>query len=457
MTEKFKFSRRGFLKSTTMGVVGAVSTVGAASIPTILTGCSQKESQKKVFDVEILTIPDKAPDGKALKAGLIGCGGRGTGAVVDMMNAASGVELVAIADIFQDKIDACRSNLEKKGIKLADDKCYIGLDGYKKVIDSDIDIVLLCTPPYFRPEHFAYAVEKGKHCFIEKPCAVDAVGARSMLITSKKAEAKGLSVVNGIVRRYQKDVRATLEQVANGAIGEITSGHSVRLGGSLWEKRRQKEWADGEYVFRNWPNFTWLSGDMTTENTIHEIDLMNLFMGNKAPISASATGGRARRGSGNVYDYVSVEYTFENGIRSHAMARQINNCGNEHRVTVYGTKGYTDCFCTIYNYDGTIKWQYQYPDGAPGDGWKGIGEGYVLEHVRLIQAIREGKQVNDTAEHVQATLLGIIAREAAYTGKIITWQEISSADDKLGPKEVTLGKMSEPIDEQAPLPGTAVV
>lgn len=451
MKNDSKLSRRSFLKCSAVGALGS-----AVSVPTILTSCSSEGSKAKgpIIDVEVLEFIDKAPAGKTLKAGLIGCGGRGTGAAINFLEAADDVHIVALGDVFDDKLQACREQLKKeKGIEIADANCFTGFDSYKQVIDLDLDVVLLCAPPYFRPQHFEYAVEKGRHCFLEKPCAVDPVGARQMMITSKRAEAKRLSVINGTVRRNQKDVNATLQQVKNGAIGQIVSGHTVRHGGSLWTKARQPGWSDMEYMLRNWPNFTWLSADMITENFIHEVDLLNLFMGDKRPEKCSAVGGRARRKTGDVYDYFSMEFTYEGGIRAACTSRQIDGCDNEHRVTVYGTEGYTDCFCTIYNLDGTVKWEYQYPDGQKGDGWKGLGEGYVLEHVRLISAIRTDKPVNDTDKHVQSTLMTIMAREAGYTGKILKYDEFRDSALKLGPEVLAMGPVNPPIPEEIKLPG----
>lgn len=216
--------------------------------------------------------------------------------------------------MFPDKLDACRKTLKDKGQEITDENCFLGFDAYQKVIDSGVDVVLLCTPPVFRPMHFEYAIEKGKHCFIEKPCAVDPVGAKRVLVTAKKADQQGLSVISGTIRRSQKDCIETYRRVAEGAIGDIVSAHVTRLGGALWYINRRPEWNDMEYMLRNWVNFCWTSGDLVVEQFVHEIDMMSWFMGDKTPVRAEATGGRQRRVTGDMYDFFSIEYVYDNGL-----------------------------------------------------------------------------------------------------------------------------------------------
>ncbi|MDR2970194.1 MAG: Gfo/Idh/MocA family oxidoreductase, partial [Tannerellaceae bacterium] len=198
MSNPYKFNRRDFFKSSAMGAIGAIS------VPGLLSSCSGTSSQPAgeaaLKDVIVPEILKKAPDGKPLKAGLVGCGGRGSGAAINFLDAGSGLEVTALGDIFQDKLDSCRAMLKEKGQTVADTNCFIGFDAYRQVIDSGVDVVLLCTPPVFRPAHFDYAIEKGKHCFIEKPCAVDPTGAKQMLITAKRADQKGLSIISGTIR-----------------------------------------------------------------------------------------------------------------------------------------------------------------------------------------------------------------------------------------------------------------
>lgn len=449
MKKHEQFSRRGFFKTSAVGALGAIS------VPTIITSCSGGgSSTEKLKDVEVPEILSEAPDGKPLKAGLVGCGGRGTGAAINFIDAGPNLQITALGDVFQDKMDACRSALKDKGQNIADANCFLGFDAYQKVIDSGVDVVLLCTPPVFRPTHFDYAIEKGKHCFIEKPCGVDSVGARQILITGKRATQKNLSVISGTIRRSQKDCIETYRRVAGGAIGEVVSSHVSRLGGALWFVQRQPGWNDMEYMLRNWVNFNWLSGDLVVEQFVHEIDMMSWFTGDRKPVRAEATGGRQRRVTGDMYDFFSIEYVYENGHRAHCTSRQIGGCDNNHSVMVYGTKGYTNCFDTIYNLDGSIAWQYPKPKQEDVDQSMAVPDPFRQEHVRLVTAIRTNKPVNDSEIHSRSTLMAIMGRESAYTGKFITWDEIMASTMKLGPDEFKFAAYPE-FKEEIPIAGVA--
>ena len=267
-----ELNRRNFISKTTLGTAGII---GAASL---LSSCSSSKSKKE--EIQLQELLDQAPDGKVIKAGLVGCGGRGTGAAVNFLDAGPNLQITALGDVFQDKIDNCRAKLkEQKDIEIADENCFVGFDSYEKVIDSGVDLVLLCTPPHFRPAHVEAAVNARKHIFMEKPVAVDPVGARSVLVSAKKAESIGLCMVSGTIRRVQKDYMETQRRVANGEIGEITGANFIRNGGASWYRKRRPEWTDMEYMLRNWMNFCWLSGDHITEQFIHEIDVMSWHMG----------------------------------------------------------------------------------------------------------------------------------------------------------------------------------
>ena len=442
-------SRRSFFKTATYGALGTMS------IPAFLGGCSNSSSkEEKLKEVIVPEILSKAPDGKPLKAGLVGCGDRGTGAATDFLKAGNDLQIIAIGDVFKDKLNSCREILKGKGQNIPDENCFLGFDAYRKVIDSGVDVVLLCTPPVFRPIHFEYAIKSGKHCFIEKPVAVDPAGARQMLIAGKQSVQQNLSVISGTIWRSAKDRIETYRRVAGGAIGKIVSAHVSRMGGALWFKKREKEWSDMEYMLRNWVNFCWTSGDMLAEQFIHEIDQMSWFMGNVHPIRAEATGGRARRVTGDVYDHISVEFLFEEGVRAHCTTRQIGGCDNQNIVMLYGTKGYTNCNNTIYNLDGSVAWEYPYPkEGDTDQSWK-VPDPYVQEHIRLVTAIRTGKLLNDVDIQVQSTLMGIMGREAAYTGKFITWDQILTSNQKLGPETYQFGPVPE-VKEEIPLAGVA--
>ncbi|MFV0417705.1 MAG: Gfo/Idh/MocA family protein [Dysgonomonas sp.] len=447
MKKNENFSRRKFFRNSAIGALGVIS------VPSILTGCSgNAQNDDKLKDVEVPEILKTAPDGKPLKAGLVGCGGRGTGAACNFLDAGSGLQITALGDVFQDKMDACRKTLKDKGQDIPDENCFIGFDAYQKVIDSGVDVVLLCTPPVFRPMHFDYAIEKKKHCFIEKPCAVDPMGAKQILITGKKATQRGLSVISGTIRRSQKDCIETYRRVAGGAIGDIVSAHVSRLGSSLWHIESRPEWTDMEYMLRNWVNFCWMSGDLVAEQFVHEIDMMSWFMGDKRPIRAEATGGRQRRVTGDMYDFFSIEYVYDNGVRTHCTSRQIDGCDNNHSVMIYGTKGYTNCFDTIFNLDGSVAWKYPYPKAEDADQSMVVPDPFVQEHIRLITAIRTNKPINDSEQHVNSTLMAIMGRESAYSGKFITWDQIMASNLKLGPETYEFGPVSG-IKEEIPVVG----
>jgi myo-inositol 2-dehydrogenase / D-chiro-inositol 1-dehydrogenase len=443
---KPELNRRNFLTHT------ALSTAGIIGIGPLLTSCTNNRPTNEKKLPELLA---QAPDGPIIKAGLIGCGARGTGAAINFLEAGPNLQIVALGDVFQDKIDQCRNKLkEEKGVEIADEKCFVGFDSFQKVIDSGVDLVLLCTPPHFRPAHIEAAVNSRKHIFLEKPCAVDPVGARSVLASAKKAEALGLCMVSGTIRRVQKDYMETQRRVFNGEIGEITGANIIRNGGALWYRTRQPKWSDMEYMLRNWVNFCWLSGDHITEQFIHEVDVMNWFVG-KNPVKAMGWGGRHQRVTGDQYDFFSVEYIYDNGMRTHCAARQINGCSGKKVEQINGTKGYADCKGIIYDLNGNEVWKYPMPDEKDSASpWK-VTNPFVQEHINLVTGIRTGKPVNDAEAQVNSTLITIMGRIAAYTGKDVTWEEILNSDIYLGPKTYAFGSVTG-IPEQIPVPGTAM-
>jgi myo-inositol 2-dehydrogenase/D-chiro-inositol 1-dehydrogenase len=424
--------RRTFLASASMAAVG---TIGASGL---LNSCSSSGPSKKAEEKlpELLT---KAPDGKVLKAGLIGCGGRGTGAAVNFIDAGPNLQITALGDMFQDRLDQCREQIKKqRNIEVADDKCFVGFDAYQKVIDSGVDLVLLCTPPHFRPAHMEAAVSAGKHIFMEKPCAVDPVGARSVLVSVERAKEKGLCIVSGTIRRVQKDFMETRRQVMNGMIGDIVSAHIIRNGGSLWVITKKPGWSDMEYMLRNWGNFCWLSGDHIVEQFIHEVDVMNWYLG-KTPVKAMGWGGRQRRVTGDQYDFFSIEYIYDNGMHTHCAARQITGCSNLTKQFIVGTNGFADARGTIFNLKGEEIWKYPKPEeGSTDETWK-VTDPYVQEHINLVTAIRTGNVVNDAEAQVNSTLITIMGRMSAYSGKDVTWEEVMNSDLYLGPKTYAFG------------------
>ena len=445
---KFRMNRRNFFKSSAIGVAGTLT------VPAFFSGCSSPDTAAGKRNVVVPEILPSAPDGRALKAGLVGCGGRGTGAAFNFIAAGKGLQITALGDVFPDRLEACRAALVKAGQQIDEGKCFLGFDAYQKVIDADVDVVLLCTPPVFRPLHFEYAIGKGKHCFIEKPCAVDPVGARQMMALGKRAEQQGLSVISGTIRRSQKDCIETYRRVAEGAIGDIVSAHVSRMGGSLWYKKREPQWDDMEYMLRNWVNFGWTSGDFVVEQFVHEIDQMSWFTGDRKPLRAEATGGRQRRVTGDMYDHMSIEYLYDKGYRAHCTSRQISGCDTQNIIMVYGTRGYTNCTNKIFNLDGSVAWAYPYPKKEDADQSMAVPDPYVQELIRLVTAIRTGKAVNDVDKHVQSTLMAIMGRESAYTGKFVTWEQIMASNQKLGPESFAFGTVAN-IKEEIPVAGVA--
>ena len=408
--------------------LGTIATIGTAGL---LANCSDSRATRNTQKTTSRELLEQAPDGKVLKAGLIGCGGRGTGAAVNFLDAGPNLQIVALGDVFQDQLDKCRQTLKAaRAIDIADEKCFVGFDSFEKVMDSGVDIVLLAAPPHFRPAHVEAAVNAGKHIFQEKPIAVDPVGARSVMESTQKAKQKKLVMVSGTNRRYSKDYIEVHQRVANGEIGEIVSANAVRNGGALWWVERQPEWTDMEYMLRNWGNFAWLSGDHITEQFIHEIDILNWHIG-KNPVKAIGYGGRQRRVSGDQYDHFSIKYEYDGGMQAHATARQISGCENGSVMRITGTKGYADARGGLYTHEGEVIWKVP-GKNDPDQNWK-MNDPRVQEHVDLVTAIRTGNYLNNSEALISSTRMAIMGRMSAYTGKDVTWEEILNSNLRLGP------------------------
>jgi predicted dehydrogenase len=423
-----------------------LGTVAAAGL---LIGCDSKKRT-----LELPPFRDQAPDGQPLKAALVGCGGRGSGAAVNFLNAGPNLKINMLVDVFEDRIASCRKDIkDNTGEEISDDNCITGFDGFKRAVESDADIIILATPPHFRPEHFAAAVEARKHVFLEKPVAVDPVGARSIIASSKKSEALGLVVGTGTQRRHQRDYVATYKQIYEGAIGDILSANCYWNSGQLWYREPQKKWTEMEYMIRDWVNWTWLSGDHIVEQHVHNIDVINWFTGLR-PLKAVGFGARQRRVTGNQYDFFSIDFEYENEIRVHSMCRQITGCTNSVSEYVRGTDGYSNCQNTIYNNDGSIKWQYKYPNDENGKPMTDVKiSPYDQEHIDLVTAIRENKPYTEAENTAISTMAAIMGRISAYPGKETTWEEIMGSNLELGPKEYSLGAVD--VDKEIPVPGTA--
>ena len=441
MSNKSKnIDRRHFLAAT------ALAGVGIAGANAMFASCNRKLGDKELRLPPILSA---APKGRPLRAGLVGAGNRGTGAALNFISAGPDLEIIALADVFQDKIDACRERFERYKRPIPEENCFVGFDAYRKLMAlKEVDVVILATPPRFRPEHFHEAVMQHKHAFLEKPVAVDPVGIRSVIATAKKAESIGMNVVTGTQRRHQQDYIETYKKVANGAIGQITSAKAFWNQNHVWFRTREEGWDDMTYMIRNWNNFCWLSGDHILDQHVHNIDVINWFLG-KQPISAIGFGGRARRITGDQYDFFSIDYDFGNGLSSHSMCRQIDNCANKTGELVVGTEGYTNCQNTIWNSDGSVKWKFEYPKDENGQQTRKVKiPPYVQEQMHLVAAIRTGQYVNEAETTALSTLAAIMGRTAAYTGKKIIWDEIFTSDMDLAPKEIKFG----PVDMKFPVP-----
>ena len=439
-----KTSRRRFLENT--AAIGAIGAIGASQL---ISACSSGEKTRAVV---LPTILDTAPDGQPLKAGVIGCGGRGTGAAFNFLNAGPNLSITAVADLFQDRVDKFRKKLkEEKDVELNDANCFVGFDAYKKLLETDVDVVILATPPYFRPVQFQASVEARKHVFMEKPMAVDPVGTRAVMAASRQAEAAGLCVVTGTQRRHSWNYNNVFAHVKSGAMGEIVSSNVYWNQSKLWHREKQSGWTEMEYMIRDWVNWTWLSGDHIVEQHFHNIDVSNWFVG-KTPIEAVGVGSRQRRITGDCYDNFSVDFVYDGNVHMHSMCRQINDCANNVSELLRGTNGYTDGGKTIWDTAGNTV--YEYVGAVDENGESTDNNDYVQEHIDLVTAIRTGNQIVEAEETAKTNLTAIMGRQAAYTGKLITWDEMMGSGLKLGPEgELALG----PVDMKAviPVPGSA--
>ncbi len=459
MKDTNKITRRGFLKSSSLvGLYGALGTTGAVAAASSLTACGKKETNtliplKSPGEFYIPALTDMAIDGKPLKAGIIGCGGRGSGATFDFLNAANGVTITALGDLFQDHVDNLRNRLKsEKNIDIPAENCFTGLDAYKKVIDSDVDVVICATPPVFRPEHFRYAVEKGKHAFLEKPICVDSAGYRTIMAASRQATAKKLSVVTGTQRHHERKYVASFQKIMEGYIGEITGGVVYWNQSMLWYRNREKGWSDAEWMIKDWVNWKWLSGDHIVEQHVHNIDVFTWFSGLK-PVKCVGFGSRQRRLTGDQFDNFSVDFIMENGIHLHSMSRQIDGCANNVSEFVQGTKGSwtSEGGCKIKDLAGNIIWQFD--EEAERQQYKQTNP-YVLEHANWISHIRSGKPLNQSEETLVSNLAGIMGRESAYTGQEMTWEATMAAPMDYIPADFDLKGKMDMKQFTVPVPGS---
>jgi predicted dehydrogenase len=367
-----------------------------------------------------------------IKIGLVGCGGRGTGAAVDCMNSSPNIQLTALGDMFPDRIKGAQRTLGTiSGYKVSDENVFTGFDAYKQVVDSGVDLVLFATPPGFRPMHFEYAVQKGKHVFLEKPVAVDPVGVRKVIEVGKIAKEKKLAVLAGTQYRYQTSFRETIKRIHDGMIGKILTGRAYYNTGLLWSRERKPGMSDMEWQMRMWVYYDWLSGDQPLEQHIHTIDVTDWAMQSN-PVKAVATGGRQVRVEpqfGNVYDHFAIDYEYAGGEHVMSLCRQMAGTANHVGPYFVGTKGEADVYKAEIK--GEKNWKY--------DGEISIARAYVQEHADLINSIRSGQPINESEQIAKTTLTAIMGREAAYTGQVVTWEQMMASDLDLSPPQMAFG------------------
>lgn len=376
-------------------------------------------------------------DNKKLKLALIGCGGRGSGAAVQALTADDKVELYAMADAFRDRIDSSLNGIKEhfdgsKNIDVKEKNMFTGFDAYKKAIDL-CDVVILTTPPGFRPLHFEYAINNDKHVFMEKPLATDAPGIRKVLEVAKIAKDKKLNVVVGLQRHYQDKYITLYNKVVNGDIGKIVSGQVYWNDGGVWVKKRKPSQSELEYQMRNWYYFTWLCGDHILEQHIHNIDVANWFIGDY-PISAQGMGGREVRNGidhGQIFDHHFVEFTYANGAVISSQCRHQTGTASRVDEVFQGSNGsVVTGKGEMTDLSGNIK--YKYPNK-----WNEDPNPYQVEHDKLFQSIRNNEVINDVEYGAKSTMTAIMGRMATYTGKKITWDQAINSKEMLVPKNLT--------------------
>lgn len=447
--EKNKMNRRDFLQRSTILGVGGI--VGVSALASACKG-PKYVPLRKPEEYYIPELPDKAAPGREIKVGVIGCGGRGSGAIQNLFDAADGIKLTALGDVFPDRLEGLRKMAaEKLGQEVPDENCFIGFDAYQKVIDSGVDMIIDTTPPVFRPDHFKYAVQKGVHSFLEKPVAVDAKGYRTVMAAAKQAQAKGLCVVCGTQRHHQRPYVEAFRKIQEGYIGEITGGNVYWNQGMLWYRNRENGWSDMEWMIRDWVNWKWLSGDHIVEQHVHNIDVF-LWMSGYKVAKATGFGARHRRITGDQYDQFSIDFEMENGVHLHSMCRQIDGCSNAVGEIIYGTKGSWNSFDhEIKDLDGNVVWKF---DNEKAETEFRQHNPYVLEHVDLVNHIRKGEPIDEATACAMSTLAGVMGRTAAYTGDTVTWDAMSQSELDYLPEKLELGPM-DMSDYTVQVPGKA--
>ncbi|MBN2293719.1 MAG: Gfo/Idh/MocA family oxidoreductase [Pirellulales bacterium] len=401
-------SRRDFLKKSSVAVAGA----------TAISSLSLARSAH-------------AAENNQMKVALIGCGGRGKGAAANCLGTNKNTKLVAVADAFEDNAKSAAETLRNKfgdRVDVSGDRIFSGFDAYKNAIASGAELLLIATPPGFRPIHYKAAIEAGKHVFMEKPCCVDAPGFRSLLETNKLADQKNLKVGVGLQRHHQLQYVETIKRLQDGAIGDIQFMRVYWNGGGVWNRSRKPDQTEMEYQMRNWYYFVWLCGDHIDEQHIHNMDIGN-WIKNDHPVEANGMGGRQVRkfsdrehDYGQIYDHHAVEFTYADGTKMFSQCRHIPNCWNNVSEAAHGTKGTSNCSGNI---EGENKWRYRGENPNP----------YDQEHADLMAAILGNKKYNEGWIGANSSMTAVLGRMATYSGKIVKWDDAVKKGPSEMPKE----------------------
>lgn len=417
------FPRRDFLKAS-----------GLTAVPLVLGGLPFAAGAR----------PGPLAGDPTLRLGLIGCGGRGTGAAADMLSASPAVKLVAMGDVFPDRLASSLKYLKEEipeelrpRVAVPEDARFTGFDAYQKVLAAGVDVVVLATPPGFRPTHFAAAVAAGKHVFMEKPVAVDAAGVRTVIAAAQRAQEQKLSVVAGTQRRHEKSYLEAIARIKDGAIGDVLSARCYWNQGGLWMNQRQPAWTDMEWQLRNWLYFTWLSGDHIVEQHVHNIDVCNWVLG--TPARCTALGGRqARTGPeyGHVFDHFACEFEYASGAVLHSYCRQQDGTPPRVEEILTGTQG----VCSTQPGRAVIT-------PRSGSVWKFSGQNpnpYQEEQRDLVNAILTSTPINEGVRIAESTLTAIMGRLAAYTGRVVTWEQALNSKQSLLPEHLEMSSLPVP-------------
>jgi len=425
-SHKSDISRRDF--------IGTVAAAGAATTAALRERTAFAQQNQPMATV-------KAPDGRPLTAGLIGCGGRGRGAAGNFVDAGPNLRVTALADVFPDRVaEAQRLLKQAKGQDIPDNRCFTGFDAYQKLLATDVDVVLHATPPHFRPVHMPAILDAKKHMFLEKPLGVDVPGAKTVMQLAERASSQGLSIMTGTQLRRELNRIEVWKRVRDGAIGDIRAIRAIRTQGALWYRTPEPGQSEMEYMIRDWVNWAWLSGDIIVEMHIHHLDAMYWVLG-KAPTTAVGFGGHVRRKTGDQYDFFNVDYKFDGGVHMESIIRQLNGCANVREEILVGTKGTASLDGVIYDHAGKPVWKYEGPSV----------DSVVQEHADWVTAIRKEKPINTAKDTAIATLMAIMGRDSAYSGKEITWDGLLASNVHLGPTEYKMGAMN--MKAEAPLAG----